>query len=156
MPSLHLHVILICRSMPGEAVGVQLRRHSNCVARRRSMKHNQIACGISAYQHRALTSTVAAIVAAAPLLLGSSQASAETRGYVISWFATATNNPDFVQNCPQAAKDPNRVQFVVAANRGRTYRALVDGKPVPPLNYPDAVQNEPNFEPVAGKFAYGF
>jgi hypothetical protein len=119
------------------------------------MKHNQILSGIARH-HRVLTPTVAALLAAVPLLLESSPAAAETRGYVISWFATATNNPDFTQNCPQAAKDSNRVQFVVAANRGRNYRALVDGKPVPPLNYPDAVQNEPNFEPVAGKYAYGF
>ena len=52
------------------------------------------------------------------LLSAASPASAETRGYVISWFATATNNPDFVQNCPEAAKDPDRVKFVSGAAAG--------------------------------------
>jgi hypothetical protein len=94
--------------------------------------------------------------AVVPLLLTASPASAETRGYVLSWFATATNNPDFVQNCPEAAKNPDRVKFVVAAGGQRRDRALVNGKPVSPLNYPDALQKEPNFEPVAGKYAYGF
>jgi hypothetical protein len=82
-------------------------------------------------------------------------ASADTRGYVISWFATATNNPDFVQNCPRAAKDPNRVHFAVETGR-RKDRAIVDGKPVPAKDYPDAVVKDPNIETVVGKYAYGF
>jgi hypothetical protein len=98
---------------------------------------------------------------ALPLLCAPAPATAETRGYVISWFATATNNPDFVQNCPQESKDPNRVKYVFGmgltaeGGRGR-YHAVVDGKPVPPLNYPDAAQEEADWEPVVGKYAYGF
>src|SRR6185437_7874429 len=97
-----------------------------------------------------------------PLLVAASGASAETRGYVVSWFATATNNPDFIQNCPDAAKDPDRVKFVT---KGRIVGgdllqrhdvALVNGKPAAPLDYPDAVQKDPGFEPVVGKYAYGF
>ena len=42
---------------------------------------------------RALASTAAAIATVVPMLLSAAPASAETRGYVISWFAVATNNP---------------------------------------------------------------
>jgi hypothetical protein len=97
-----------------------------------------------------------------PLLVAASAASAETRGYVVSWFATATNNPDFVQNCPEQAKDPDRVKFVTKGRvvggdlLQRTDVALVNGKKAAPLDYPDAVQKDPGFEPVVGKYAYGF
>jgi hypothetical protein len=105
-----------------------------------------------------------AVVSSLPLVLWGSPASAETRGYVISWFATATNNPDFVSNCPQAASDPDRVKFVAKGRavggeeQQRRDRALVDGKPVPALAYPDAVVQDPSseYEPVAGEYAYGF
>lgn len=90
-------------------------------------------------------------------------ASAETRGYVLSWFATATNTPDFALNCPEAAKDEHRVKFGVAANgvgqngdTGNRDRAVVNGKTAPVLDYPDAVVKDPNIETVSGKFAYGF
>jgi hypothetical protein len=116
-----------------------------------------------ASQDRLLRSVAAALVTGVPLLFSAPIASAETRGYVISWFATATNNPDFLSNCPQAAKDLNRVKFGAAANgqgqngdTGDRDHALVDGKPVPPLDYPDAVQKDPNIETVVGKYAYGF
>ena len=102
-----------------------------------------------------VTRAVAVAVAGALALASGARASAETRGYVISWFATATNNPDFVLNCPQAAKDPDRVKFVVKGAPKR-YVALVDGKPVQPLDYPDAVRKEIDLETVVGKYAYGF
>jgi hypothetical protein len=86
---------------------------------------------------------------------GESPVSAETRGYVISWFATATNNPDFVANCPQAAKDPDRVKFVVKGPPTR-YTAVVNGTRVQPLDFPDAVQKGHDLEAVAGTYAYGF
>lgn len=91
------------------------------------------------------------------LWLASAPASAETRGYLISWFAVATNNPDFALNCPQAAKDPDRVQFVAVgdAQRRRNVTALVAGKPAPPLDYPEATP-DPRIETVVGKYAYGF
>ena len=80
-------------------------------------------------------------------------AAAETRGYVISWFATATNVSDFAHNCPKAAADTNRFN-----NNGQTRvdRALVNGKPVAVLDYPDALEKDPNIETVVGKYAWGF
>ena len=104
-------------------------------------------------QRSVLTVTVSAALVLA--LCGGVPASAETRGYVISWFATATNNPDFVANCPQAAKDPDRVKFVVKGAPKR-YTALVNGKAVQPLDYPDAVGKGLNLETVVGTYAYGF
>jgi hypothetical protein len=106
----------------------------------------------------AVASSVASVALALPVVFGASPASAETRGYLISWFAIATNNPDFVQNCPVAAKDPNRVKFVVVNTEvpRRNIPALVDGKPVPALDYPDALQKDPDIETVVGKYAYGF
>jgi hypothetical protein len=108
-----------------------------------------------------LTRVVVTAAAVLPLL-AASPAVAETRGYVLSWFATATNTPDFALNCPEAGKDEHRVKFGVAANgqgqngdTGNRDHALVNGKPVPVLDYPDAVQ-DPNIETVVGKYAYGF
>src|SRR5579862_3509367 len=43
----------------------------------------------------------AMLMAGIPLYLASTPASAETRGYIISWFATATHVQDFKLNCPQ-------------------------------------------------------
>src|SRR6185312_16106201 len=94
-------------------------------------EHNSV--GLAA--GRSGTVFIGSVVALGVTLLSvSSAASAETRGYVISWFATATNNPDFVRNCPQESKDPNRVKYVFGmgltaeGGRGR-YHAVVDGKP---------------------------
>ncbi len=113
-----------------------------------------------------LRRTFAGIVAAAAMgasVLSAAPASAETRGYVLSWFATATNTPDFALNCPEAGKDEHRVRFGVAKNgqgqngdTGDRDHALVNGKPVPVLDYPDAVQQDPNIETVVGPYAYGF
>jgi hypothetical protein len=112
----------------------------------------------AAARHGSIRSTVAAVAVALPLVVAASAACAETRGYVVSWFAIATNNPDFAENCPRAAKDPNRVKFVVVDTEvpQRDIQAVVGGKPVPSLDYPDALQKDPGIETVVGKYAYGF
>ncbi len=114
-------------------------------------------CGSSASAlvlHRALISTVAASALCASMLMSAAPAGAETRGYVISWFAAATNNPDFAVNCPRAFKDPGS-RFATTGKR-RIDHALVDGNEVAALDYPDAVQQDPDIETVSGKYAYGF
>ena len=106
-------------------------------------------------RHKPLGSAIiGAAVMTAPLLLCGSLATAETRGYVLSRFSTATNTPDFAVNCPKAGSD--RAKFGADGLKPRVDRALVDGKPVPPLDYPDAVQKDPDVETVVGKYAYGF
>src|SRR5579872_1767885 len=117
------------------------------------MKIVQRLQGISVHRG-SITSAAVTVAAAMTLVLGASPASAETRGYVISWFATATNNPDFVVNCPVAAKNPDRVKFVVAGGQSR-HVAIVNNKPVQALDYPDLVKDS-NLEFVVGQKAYGF
>jgi hypothetical protein len=124
-------------------------------------------------------STVFAGLAAASLCAASFPSNAETRGYIISWFATATHAQDFKSNCPldknggglnlairdlidigyskeEAAKlardDANYTPEIYAKV---TNRAVVNGKHVSVYNYPDAVK-DPNIETVTGKYAYGF
>jgi len=96
----------------------------------------------------------AGVAVATPLFLCGAPASAETRGYVISWFATATNNPDFTVNCPKAVADPSS-RYQTTGTR-RVDRAVVNGIEVSPFDYPDAVVKDPDIEPVSGKYAYGF
>jgi len=104
---------------------------------------------------RPLASAAAAAAVLAPFLLSAGTASAETRGYVISWFATATNySPDFATNCPKAAADPSS-RFATTGKR-RVDHAVVDGKEVAPLDYPDALTKDPNVETVVGPNAFGF
>ena len=91
---------------------------------------------------------------AMPLVLSARQASAETRGYVISWFATATYNGDFATDCPKSAK--NNKSADDALGPARRDVALVDGKPVPTSSYPAAVQKDPAIETIQGKYAFGF
>ncbi|HEY4366229.1 MAG TPA: hypothetical protein VGN07_03275 [Steroidobacteraceae bacterium] len=127
---------------------------------------------------------VRTVFVVAPLLLCCTPASAETRGYVISWFATATNTPDFKSNCPQnknggqvnlairnlvsigyskedATKMVNKVGGMEVANADRSIRRKivmrgnVNGQPASIYNYPDTVA-DPNIETVTGKYAYGF
>jgi hypothetical protein len=89
--------------------------------------------------------------------LGSTLAVGETRGYVISWFATATNNPAWEVNCPGAAKDPKNRDF--PEHNGPDEfgdKAIVNGKEAPPLDYPDALTKDPGVEPVEGKYIPGF
>lgn len=121
------------------------------------MKHEH-ALSRSGAGHRRTATILGAAGVALPLIFGAAPASAESRGYLISWFAVATNNPDFVTNCPEAAKDPNRVKFAVAEdanNNRRKYRAIVNGQEVLPNPYPGAVP-DPNIETVTGSRAYGF
>ena len=89
-----------------------------------------------------------------PFALSARPASAETRGYVISWFATAVSTQDFATDCPQAAK--NNKSADDALGPARRDVALVDGKPVPTSSYPAAVQKDPATEMIQGKYAYGF
>lgn len=114
--------------------------------------------GRAAARHGFLCPKVATVAVALPLLWAASVASAETRGYLISWFAVATNNPDFAVNCPDAAKDPDRVKFVAVGDEvpQRKIVSIVNGKPAPTLDFPDAAQEDPKIETVVGKNAYGF
>jgi len=115
----------------------------SCAAMRRR-------CGLAPAVIAALSAIVSLAGYCAP-------ASAETRGYVISWFATATNNPDWAVNCPEAAKDPKNRDFTEHMEPdGFGDKALVNGKPAPPLDYPDALTIDPDVEAVVGKYAYGF
>src|SRR5690606_19578433 len=116
---------------------------------------------------------------ALPLCLASTQAAAlETRGYIISWFATATNVVDFKANCPEdrnggqvklntrqlmeigyteaeAIKivEDSGAQLTSEYTRRIVVNAQVNGKPVPVYNYPEATK-DPNIEMVTGKYAY--
>lgn len=110
-----------------------------------------------AVRQRSITARAAAFVLVLWLLLPvwATSASAETRGYVIGWLATATYNPGLAINCPRTAKDPSKVFGIGNLGRPRD-RALVDGKPVPPDDFPDAVVKDPDIETVVGKYAYGF
>jgi len=118
---------------------------------------------------------------ALPLCFASAQAMAlETRGYIISWFATATNVVDFAANCPldknggQLKLNTRQLMEIgyseseaieIVKNSGaqltEEYRrkvyvnASVAGKPAPVFNYPEATK-DPNIETVVGKYAYGF
>lgn len=105
-------------------------------------------------------------------------ARAETRGYIISWFSTATYN-DYVANCPMdknggglKLQQRNLIEIgftqqeavdIINGTKARdpditkriNTRAVVNGKPANVANYPDAVR-DPNIELVTGKYAYGF
>lgn len=125
---------------------------------------------------------VRALFQSAPLaalaLAGASSVHAETRGYVISWFGTATHVSDFKSSCPlnrngggaewqirdlisigytkaQAAKLAEGGEVSGPLRDKLATRAIVNGKHVSIYNYPDAVP-DPNIETVSGKFAYGF
>ena len=116
----------------------------------------------------------------AALLTGAPAIAAETNGYVISWFATATYNIDFKGNCPEdrnggniahqlrvlkslgyaddvakaIVQDSEHPLAREANNRAET-RAVVNGNPASIYNYPEAVP-DPNLELSSGKYAYGF
>jgi hypothetical protein len=117
---------------------------------------------------------------AALLLLASPPSMAETRGYIISWFATATDIPDYKADCPLGHMDgqtemnvrqlreigytqEQAVKIVSGsgAQLGSNYRfridtnARVNGKPASIFNFPDAT-TDPNIETVTGPYAYGF
>jgi hypothetical protein len=108
-------------------------------------------------------------------------AAAETRGYVISWFATATYIRDFKENCPedrnkgrteldirrlieigytreQATKIVGTGTVTLPAQyeqRIATNATETNGRHVSIYNYPDATK-DPNIETVSGRYAYGF
>ncbi len=116
---------------------------------------------------------------AVPLCLSSAPSMAETRGYVIGWFSTATYN-DFHANCPQdknggglklkyrnlmeigyseaeakSIVDKSVVNLGDDINKRINTRARVNGKPANVANYPEAVA-DPNIETVSGRYAFGF
>lgn len=148
------------------------------------MEPNQILRPMAARHNRVTSTIIRTAVMVAPLFLYCTSAMAETRGYVISWFATATNTPDFKANCPenrnggqvnlairnlvsigytkdQAIKMVNKAGGMEVANVDRSIRqrivmrARVNGQPASIYNYPDAVP-DPDIETVTGKYAYGF
>lgn len=106
-------------------------------------------------------------------------AHAETRGYVISSFTTATHSVNFEESCPENRNGGGAEWMVrdlisigIPAPRARriaegvddddgevrrrlNLRASVNGEPASIYNYPDAVP-DPNIETVSGKYAYGF
>ncbi len=120
--------------------------------------------------------------AALPLCFAVPAMAAETHGYVISWFATATHAADFATNCPEN-RNGGRTELTIRAlidigytreealdmvknaavstalpadvTKKMENRAIVNGKPQSIYNYPEAV-HDPNLETVIGKFAYGF
>jgi hypothetical protein len=129
---------------------------------------------------RASAAAVIALLMAMPLTLLSLPSRAETRGYIISWFATATFVQDFKRNCPldkngggvnlairnlmdigYSREDATRFANDPALQAGKnireriTNRAIVNGQHVSVFNYPDAVP-DPNIETVSGPYAYGF
>ncbi len=124
--------------------------------------------------------SVAPLAAAVALFLAANPAKAETQGYVISWFATATYNLDFKGNCPEdrnggqiayrlrtlkqlgyaddvakAIVQDEEHPLAKEANLKAETRAVVNGKPASIYNYPEAVP-DPNLELSSGKYAYGF
>lgn len=125
---------------------------------------------------------LAPFFAALPLALTATAAPAETRGYVISWFATATYNDDMKTSCPDGrnggvpelhARELVAIGFtkeqavevmsksrdttnVVPEYKNQVYnRARLDGKPVSVFNYPEFVA-DPDIEMYSGKYAHGF
>lgn len=107
---------------------------------------------------------------------------AESRGYVISWFATATYLEQYEKSCPEnrngglvelhirelmelgyskedatdmVQKSPNPTLRPAGFDEKVENRARVNGKAVSIYSYPDAVR-DPNLETVTGQFAYGF
>jgi hypothetical protein len=115
------------------------------------MKHDHPILTALGAHRRAAPTVVAVAALTAPLLCASSAAVADSRGYVISWFSVATNNPDFAVNCPRTVKEQ-----ISRIGKQREASAFVDGKEVAALDYPDALQKEPDLETVVGKYAYGF
>ena len=124
---------------------------------------------------------VRSAVLALPLCALSAPSIAETRGFMISWFATATYNLDFKSNCPEdrnggglkvdirdlmevgltydeaVAHINNTVRDADNTNYGKQIRtrARINGKPASIYNYPEATK-DPNIETSKGRYAYGF
>ncbi len=127
--------------------------------------------------------SITAIAIANGLLIQPAVA-AETRGYVINWFATATHSTANKENCPEdrnGGQAEFQIRNLMAVGftkeeatakvfaKGGQEVALEDkalserirmrgrskGKPASIYNYPDTVE-DPNLETVTGKYAYGF
>ncbi len=106
----------------------------------------------------------------------------ESRGYIIDWFATATNAADYKVNCPEnrnggvmswlrrdmieagyAAPEADKILTSVVGDMDlpqdvatRIFtRAKVNGRNVNVRSYPEAVP-DPQIETVTGKYAHGF
>ncbi len=144
------------------------------------MNHKEVFSDRSLTRSLARVASVSAALGLA-LSLASQPSVAETRGYIISWFATATYIRNFKENCPQ---DRNKGRTELDTRRlieigytreqatkivstggpilGVQYEARIttnaeetNGKHVSIYNYPDTTK-DPNIETVTGKYAYGF
>jgi hypothetical protein len=125
------------------------------------------------------TPFVATQIVAALLFFLIGPAMAESRGYVISWLATATYN-DYKINCPlnknggltelnirqvvglgyslaeaKAIVEKSGVALSTDFENRIIANLKVNGKPASIYNYPDATE-DPQIETVVGPFAYGF
>jgi hypothetical protein len=107
---------------------------------------------------------------------------AESRGYIIDWFATSTNAADYKANCPEdrnggvmswlrrdmiaagyAPQEADKILTTVVGDMDlpadvatRIFtRAKVNGRSVNVRSYPEAVP-DPRIETVTGKYAHGF
>ncbi len=125
----------------------------------------------------------ASLLAALPLAMAASAAHAETRGYVIGWFATATHVEDLKEACPgggnggivemhirdiarlpgydiekakeEMRKNPNPTQLPRKFTDAVDNRAVVNGENKSIYNYPEATPDV-NLETGVGKWAWGF
>jgi hypothetical protein len=130
---------------------------------------------------KSLSTVVSGAALAVVVSIAASPLRAETRGYVISWFATATYIRDFKENCPndrnkgrteldirrlteigytreQATRIVGTGTVTLSAqyeSRIATNALQANGRHVSIYNYPDATK-DPNIETVTGKYAYGF
>jgi hypothetical protein len=126
---------------------------------------------------------IASILVALPLVFNAVVAHAETRGYVISWFATASYwNGDEKMGCPEGRNglivdmharelvaigmDPKEAatlqrkqrdtDAIVPEYRDKVYnRARVNGHDGSVFTYPDFTE-DPDIEFYSGQYAYGF
>jgi hypothetical protein len=131
------------------------------------------------YSIRSVPSRALGLAALTLPLLASAPASAETRGYIIHWFATATHSTNFAENCPKnlnggytellvrdlmdiGHSKEEAYAIVTKAKENlpndlrvkTTNRAVVNGRNVSVYNYPEAVTR--NLETVTGPYGYGF
>ena len=133
------------------------------------------------WKHMRVLLTLAALILAG---VAATPALAESRGYVVSWFATATTLDvvDYKANCPDGRSGTRVSQVmneimaggysreealnIVSHNRDTIVlpddvlhrvdmRAVVNGRHVSVYNYPEATADT-NMETVSGKYAYGF
>jgi len=119
------------------------------------------------------------LTASFTLQIGTASA-ADSIGYVVSWFATATHATNVKENCPQnknggryygsikglmtlgySEEEATKIMDQAGAQIDEKYerlietRARVKGQPASIFNYPEAVQ-DPNIEISEGPHAWGF